>query len=292
MNQHRCGFARIELVTIFAVAVCIVVTAALAMSAPQDDWKQKLRLKEQSQLKQLHQVMLIHAREFDGAFMIPGLINREADRQTGRQLPGRGPEDVSLNHTAPLYAALIAQNYITPELVISPAEINPNVTLKRDYDYNAYSPLDDTYWDESFAVRIDGADGVSNASYAHMAICGDFRTKHWRDNGQANRAVFSTRGPEDGTTEGDAFTRSLTLKLFDPRDAWSGAAIGTVDVWFDRPDPDSLQPNDAEGGERFNLFRMSGGGLSISIASTRNTVQRIWDPLEPAAKAAGPVDLE
>jgi len=274
-----------ETLTLLAIIAALLAIATLAFG---QQHQQKLRIKEQAQLAQLEHVLNVFANENDGRYPVPGLLDRKKDPEFGRQVPGRGPEDTSLNHTAPLYSMMICQNYITPALVVSPAEVNPFVRVmpRQDYNYDAYNPIEDNYWDDSFTVRIDKKDPGSNASYAHMAICGAFKTKHWRNTMNADRPVLGTRGPEDGATEGDAFTRSPTLRFFQPHDRWVGAVMGTQRTWFARPDPDALQSedagdDDAEDEQRFNLFTMAGGGLSISIASTEDSVTRIWDPLDP-----------
>ncbi len=216
---QRHGLTRID---VLGGLVCIV--AALAMSAivfaqggrgnPNVHAK---TLKDAKQQEQIHQAMLIFARESEGTFPRPGLINRLADPDLGRHIPGRGPEDVSANTTANLYSCMIAQNYFTPELVVSPVERNPNVSAKANengYDYDAYNPVDDSYWDSDFKADLKTK---SHVSFAHPPLV-DPHVDRWLDEMRPNYAQLGNRGPTDGTLDPDSYTCG-------PHGNWAGNIV-------------------------------------------------------------------
>src|SRR5439155_22740885 len=106
---------------------------------------------------------------------IPGLINRLPDVPQPPGLgnvQGVGPEDYSLNTTGNLYSALIAQNYFNTDLCIGTTEVNPHIVRKTDYNYNAYHPAQDNYWDTTFKGDPSVINDVCNASYSHSALVG------------------------------------------------------------------------------------------------------------------------
>ncbi len=154
--------------------------------------------KDQTQIKQIHAAWATFARDYDGIFPTPGLINRLAINAPntaldGEHKPGRGPEDLRANTSAAMYSACIMQNYFTPQILVAPTEPSGFVAIKDDYAWNAYDPINDWYWDFHpddpeqapselpgyipFATKVDKevhtiSDLISNTSYAHMPICG------------------------------------------------------------------------------------------------------------------------
>lgn len=279
MRRPRFGLTILELV--IAVIAIVVIVGIFVITYPRGGGRRIAnQLKDATQIQQIHHSMLVFAREFDGRYPLPGLINRLANPETGLHIPGRGEEDVSLNHTAPFYSVMIAQNYMSPALLISPLEVNEFVTDKEvNYNYNSYDPAADSYWDANFSAHIDKNDPGSNVSYAHMALCGERKEKYWRDSMVTDVPLLGTRGPENGATTGEKYTKSLTLQFIEPDDQWAGNicfADGNVQR-LDSLEPESLQrPNSLH---KYNLFRMDGGALGISIASTADDVTRVWDPL-------------
>jgi prepilin-type processing-associated H-X9-DG protein len=157
--------------------------------------------------------MYTFSRQFEGKYPRPGLVNR-LPTAAGDE-PGRGPEDHSLNTTANLYSCLIAQNFITPQIVISPAEANPVVVAKNDYNLDAYDPANDVYWDESFAADLEAG---SNTSYAHLPLTGKRGRDWWTDTLDADRALLGTRGPKDGLDDPDSYT----YQFFGRGKSWAG----------------------------------------------------------------------
>lgn len=175
-------------------------------------------LQDKMQMQQIHKAVVVCSGEMNGRYPTPGLI------QPLRPVGAEPIQDFSLNHSAPLYSYLVASDYFKPELLVSPDCIaeTPAVRIKSDYDYSAYKPAINQFWDTTFSMRIDDPKIGANSSYAHMAICGDRREIKWRATGDAGSPVFGTRGTRGGALSGPDFDRSPTLRLHLPKNQWTG----------------------------------------------------------------------
>ncbi len=228
--NHKRGFTLIELLTVMAIIALLIglLLPALAQA------RQKAQLsKDQAQIKQIHTSWITFAREFDGAFPTPGLINRlQSDLGQGPvEIPGRGPEDILANNSANMYSACIMQNYFAPQLCFGPTEPSGFVIVKDDYNWDEYSPINDVYWmgdgtgTNEFGVDLDGNGiGYSNTSYAHMPIAGERKRKQWRDSLTSKFAVLGNRAVEAGDQSPGSprYEQSITLEIHGGRKQWMG----------------------------------------------------------------------
>ena len=178
------GFSRVGVVV---TLLCVVIFFAIALPLANRYRRDRLFMKDSAQLKDIHQVWITFAREFSS---IPGQ-------------PGFRPDDRSPSTTANLYSAMIAQDYFNPDVLISTFERNPAVVQGKDYDYNAYDPANDVYWDPNFVADLETG---SNVSYAHIPLVGERMERQWRDIGAASLAVFGNRGPADGVASADSYS--------------------------------------------------------------------------------------
>jgi hypothetical protein len=175
--------------------IVIMVVLLLTLSPPRNAAAGAARrLKNSVMAKQIHQALMVHAHQNDGTFLVPGLVRRLPDPGAGKRVPGIGSEDVTLNTTAALHAALIMQNYYAPELLVSPLERNPAVSVDDDYDWEAYDPVNAVHWDDAFTADL--ATG-SNVSYGHLPLAGSSRER-WRSDLPKHVVQVGSRGPADG----------------------------------------------------------------------------------------------
>ena len=226
MNRVR-AFTLVELLVVIAIIALLVSLLLPALAKAQ---KNAQTLKDKAQLRQIHMAFLGFGNDNPkGKLPTPGLINRLGADLSGTgsatQVPGIGPEDYSLNHTAPLYSVAIAQNLFDTELLIGPTEINPVIVEDLDYDYSDYDPVSDTYWDESFKVEINMASGEANASYFHLALCGKRKAFKWQNTQAEGDPMLATRGPSNGNFQNELYTLSQTLELHGPRNQWLGNIV-------------------------------------------------------------------
>jgi prepilin-type N-terminal cleavage/methylation domain-containing protein len=230
--QSRRGFTLMELLVVIAIIALLVSIVLPALGKAR---RHSQSMKDGVQQKEVHRAFLAWAGNNDGVLPVPGQVNRLA--VNGAELPGQGAEDYSLNTSQSLYSCLIAQDYFDTEILIGPTEINPVVKEYqgappdfRGYDFAAYNPGEDSYWDTGFSMDLANEDltpGVDcNASFAHTAICGARKTRKWRDTQDATYPVLSTRGVWRGLPPGDEkYNNSPTLRLHGSKKEWVGNVV-------------------------------------------------------------------
>ena len=107
MNRKR-GFTLIELLVVMAIIALLIGLLLPALAKARAAAK---LTQDGTQVKQIHTAWLVFAREFNGTYPTPGLIDRLPDPSLGLDLPGRGPEDQSQNSHANLHSVVIMNNY-------------------------------------------------------------------------------------------------------------------------------------------------------------------------------------
>lgn len=157
--------------------------------------------REATQLRQIHTALVSHsASQNGGKFATPGLIKRLPIN--GIEHPGRGAENIALNTTANMYSMLVAMNYFTPELLVSPRDRNPCVRIDQDYNYDAYNPNGGTYWDALFQADLERE---SNVSFAHIPLHGISKAAQWKNAGDSKFVILGNRIPRGGILTADSF---------------------------------------------------------------------------------------
>jgi prepilin-type N-terminal cleavage/methylation domain-containing protein len=232
MNRKQ-GFTLVELLVVIAIIALLIGLLLPALAKARANANS---LKDKTQIQQIHKAALGFANDSKNKLPLPGLINRKPDIPSPPGLgnvPGVGPEDFGLNTSGNLYSAMIAQNLYKPDLCIGTTEVNPVIIQKTEYNFAAYNPASDTYWDTTFKTDpslTPGSNVESNSSYSHLALCGHRKKNRWNNNQDASTPTFSTRGT-GGTYMGQAFggaitgpeySASPTLQLHLPKQQWVG----------------------------------------------------------------------
>jgi prepilin-type N-terminal cleavage/methylation domain-containing protein len=223
MNKNR-GFTLIELLVVMAIIALLLGILLPALSKARAKARQ---VKDASQLSQIHKGQVVFASDQDGVFMTPGRINRQ--QYNGAFIPGKGEENYIHNHHAALYSAMIQQNYASPQVLYSPAEVSANVAPDSNYDFGEYKPLTGIYWDRAFAANPTYE---ANVSYGTMMLNGVRKKKQWRDSLASDFCVIGTRGINkgDGTNyviggdggDPDLYESSKLLSFFGGRNEYFG----------------------------------------------------------------------
>ncbi|MCP3902572.1 MAG: prepilin-type N-terminal cleavage/methylation domain-containing protein [Planctomycetes bacterium] len=259
------GFTLIELLVVIAIIALLI---GLLLPALAKARRTAASLKDAAYLKEIHQSMLIYANDHGDVMPLPGLINRQPDLFLGENRAGIGPEDEPKNTSRHLYSAMIAQNYFNTDIVIGPTEVNPQIEQYKTYNYSAYDPGADIYWDgdtptgsggpESGFLANIGNNGTSHTSYYHLALVGLRKKLMWRNTADNTDALLASRAPYEGSDETtDDYKLSQTLLLHGTKKAWVGnVAYGDNHAEVSESFYPSLVAYEEQGGrlEKDNIF--------------------------------------
>ncbi len=233
MKRKR-AFTLIELLVVIAIIALLIGLLLPALAKAQRNAK---TLKDGAQMNQIHKAFLIFAQQHKSRLPIPGRINRrmadlDGDGSPDTEIPDLGPEQYEFNHSAFLYSAMVSHEYFNTDILIGPTEENEVIVQDVDYNFEAYNPAVDVYWDHDFKMDVWAPPGFNleaNCSYAHMAIVGERKVRNWKDSQAAADPALSTRGTASaqdsyrgGDMTGDQYERSLTLLLHGSRRQWIG----------------------------------------------------------------------
>jgi prepilin-type N-terminal cleavage/methylation domain-containing protein len=224
--KQRKGFTLIELLVVIAIIALLIGLLLPALAKAQQNARS---LKDKTQIKQVHAAMTIYAHDNKDRLPTPGLIDRLPDPFLGNiDIPGVGPHDREQNHSAALYSYMVGAQYFGTEMLIGPTEVNPFIREYVDYNFDAYDPSGDQYWDPDFNADVsqDSPDGA-NSSYMHMGMFGERWRNKWRTESAnaTTSAMMGTRGTENGIFDADEYKFSVTLELHGPKNQWVGNIV-------------------------------------------------------------------
>jgi prepilin-type N-terminal cleavage/methylation domain-containing protein len=228
------GFTLIELLVVMAIIALLLGLLLPALAKARATARQ---VKCGTQVQQIHKAWVTKGTDSPrGTFPLPGETNRIG------ALPGRGNEDEAKNSHANLYSLCVAQQFISPQILVSPSESSGNVGVCSNYDYNKYKPADDIYWDgdaknDSSNTGVDGnlkADltTLSSTSYAAMPLLMKNSTSkiacrrdlQWKVGATSGSRfpIIGNRGVKNGATNTDDYTNSKTLEIHGAKNEWDG----------------------------------------------------------------------
>jgi len=232
MKRKQNGFTLVELLVVVAIIALLIGLLLPALSKAQRTAK---TLQDSANISQIHKGFLTWANQDDrGRLPIPGLIARKQVPGAGPNgaavfVPGQGEEDLARNNTANLYSSMVAKEFVTVEVLISPVETNPVVRKHENYNRNAYNPsaATPTFWDPNHLANIfraaDGqATSVCHTSYAHLALHGERKKFNWSNKADGTKAILGNRATFKGAFSGDNYRKSYTLAFHAPDDTWEG----------------------------------------------------------------------
>jgi prepilin-type N-terminal cleavage/methylation domain-containing protein/prepilin-type processing-associated H-X9-DG protein len=216
-NGRRSGFTLIELLVVMGIIALLLAILLPALNRARATTK---RVKDATQIQQVHKGFLTLAREFNGVFPTPGLIDRLP--VNGQNRPGAGNEDVSQNDHAKLYAACIAQNAFSTDVLVTPAEVSTNVLVMANYNHDAYQPITtDQYWDPLFQADLRPGQ-IAHVSYGTLELNGQRKSKQWRDTLDSKFVVLANRGVQNGDYTANVYNASKTLQIHGGAKEWDG----------------------------------------------------------------------
>ena len=242
------GFTLIELLVVIAIIALLLGLLLPALAKARATARQ---VKCGTQVQQIHKAWVTKGTDnARGTFPLPGEVNRIG------ALPGRGNEDEAKNNHANLHSMCVAQQFISPQILVSPSESSGNVGVCSNYDMNKYKPAEDIYWDGDVTNATSsnpGTDGnlkadlttLSSTSYAAMPLMMKSSTSkipnrrdlQWKV-GATNGSRFpiaGNRGVKGGSTNTADYTDSKTLLIHGASNEWEGMMVYNDDhVIFER----------------------------------------------------------
>lgn len=181
------------------------------------------QLKDATQVRGFVQACQIWANQNQGRYPLPSRIDLAGSTVGGEAWT----KDTSAN----IVSMMIYCGYVSAELCVSPAEVNPSIKVNEAYEFDqpkaAVKPQD-AMWDPAFSV--DFRDGKTvGLSYANLQPAGK-RLSRWADTFMSTEATWGNRGPEIAGIDrnGDVYTArtkiqdSNTLRIHGKPDRWEG----------------------------------------------------------------------
>lgn len=227
-QKRRKGLTLVELLITLAVALAITIIAfPLLFGRARPTGTRSL--KDSTQVRGLYQAIELWSEANGGAFLMPSYLDAE------HHTVNAPPEEK--NTTANIISLLIFNSYVSPEIMVSPAEVNPNIRSCTTYEYTSPSKAAAknkslALWDPGFSADFTSANG-GHISYAHSPPIGK-RRDLWRIDRTSAHAVIGNRGPQI-TPIGTTFAAktgaarvpgqpvsSNTYLIHGPRNTWEG----------------------------------------------------------------------
>lgn len=222
--MDRRGLTMFETIAVIVAVVFILFIAANVLISSAISRQSAAQLKDSTQVRELHRAMVMWAQHNADEYPLPSRVDHENATVAEE---GRAKDT-----TANIMSVMVHNGLITPEVLVSPAEVNRSIRVYRDYEFHrprrAVRP-GYALWDPGLSADFT-AQGGGHTSYAH-AIPDEARLGRWRNTFSPTEPVVGMRGPEitgvtrrsDGTVVPTfANPESNTFRMHRAKDRWMG----------------------------------------------------------------------
>jgi hypothetical protein len=222
LSSRSSGFTLLHLLFVLAALALLVCMGVIWVNAAAD--RHARVLKDSTQIRGIHQGMIMWSQNNADEYPLPSRVDLR-----NATVPEQGR---AKDTTSNIMSLMAFNKCISPELLISPLEVNEGIRLKSDYEYDTPSQAlrpTEALWDPGLSADFTSPEG-GHVSYAHMLPV-EPRLARWSNTFVATEAIVGNRGPEilsalrqaDGSVVPTfANPRSYTFRMHGPRDRWNG----------------------------------------------------------------------
>ncbi len=231
-DTRKRGFTLIELLVVISIIALLVGVLLPALSRAR---KKALEIRSAGNVRGIHQGFVAFAPDNNGDYPVPSRLDRNDNTEDF------GNNVYLKNRTGGIFSYMLYQAILSPEVLIDPAEANPDIRAVTDDEFDSKEPdtavnSDLAVWDPAFKGTPSGLDEAANfqsngpggtgneipantgcMSYAHVPMYGKRMDAYWNSEAQRSTvAAIGNRGPRYNGQSGQP-----DMSISTPQSEWN-----------------------------------------------------------------------